>query len=32
MQLAVDITKSLNPEFNFYIYNDEDCIKFIKNN
>ena len=30
MQLSVDITMSKNPEFKFYIYNDDDCINFLK--
>jgi hypothetical protein len=32
MQENVDRMRKVNPEFNLYIYDDDDCRKFIKNN
>jgi len=32
MQENVDRMKKVNPEFNFYLYDDNDCRKFIKYN
>jgi len=32
MQVNVDRMKKVNPEFNFYLYDDNDCREFIKNN
>ncbi len=32
MQKSIDIVKKVNPEFNIYIYDNEDCRNFLKKN